>query len=140
MDRQQHAVLAVYYYLSAITLCQHCLPLAPLPWPRVSTQRTHLTRVVSSNNAIVYLFNGVGKTFAGVQNAEKCFCGGGTYKVHGKVKIRECEMQCPGNATLKSCGGYLRNRVYKIGFVGKASHLTPYLIYITLISRFAPNT
>ena len=54
---------------------------------------------------------GDGYSFAGVQNAESCFCGNVAPPPNKIVALGECDMGCTGDTSIK-CGGSWRMNVY----------------------------
>ena len=52
--------------------------------------------------------------FLGLENGDECFCRNNKkYRRLGKIKNRNCKMECPGDST-ETCGGASALEVFKI--------------------------
>ena len=53
-----------------------------------------------------------GYSFAGVQYGKECYCGRKAPPVHRIRAMKECDMNCKGDSSIK-CGGEWRMNVFK---------------------------
>lgn len=60
-----------------------------------------------------YIGSYLGYTYAGLQNADQCYCGH-EYDKYGLVPETECYLPCSGDSST-TCGGQFTNSVYSIG-------------------------